>query len=252
MPEKVVENKLKFLKVLVMLLFIILVSRLAYIQLVQTQQFSTLSEQNRIRLVPIPAKRGEILDHNGKVLVKDRPVYSVSIAYLGLKDQDPEKVAVKLASILGMNARDIVAAVNDKNIRKFEPIKIATDVPIDVVTKIEENRADLSGVEVNVEPMREYVYKDFMPHALGYVREITPNQLKVHKDEGYSLGDRFGQAGLENIYEKYLRGKDGDQQVEVDKSQRPKKNLDIRSPIPGNNLVLNIDYKVQKAAEESL
>ena len=252
MTEKGVERKLKLFKALVALIFVVLISRLALIQLVKTQEFKTVSEQNRIRLVPIPAKRGEILDHSGKVLVKDRPVYSVTVAYLGLVDQDTAKVAAKLGSILSMNPQDILAAINDKNIRKFEPIKIAKDIALDIVTKIEENRADLPGVAITVEPMRQYVYNDFMPHILGYVREITPNQLKDHKDEEYSLGDRFGQAGLEKVYEKYLRGKDGDQQVEVDKSQHPVSYLDIRGPVPGNNLVLNIDYKIQKVAEESL
>lgn len=253
MTEKVVERKLKIFMAFVILIFVILAARLAYIQLIHTEEFKTLSEQNRIRLVPIPAKRGEIWDRTGKVvLVKDRPVYSVSVAYLGLKDQDPMKVATKLASILGMKVQDVMAAINDPNIKKFEPIKIAKDVPIDVVTKIEENQRDLPGVEVNVEPMRQYIYGDFMPHILGYVREITPTQLEKHKDEGYGMGDRFGQAGLEYTYEKYLRGVDGDQQMEVDKSQHPVRYLDIKGPTPGNNLVLNIDYRVQKAAEESL
>lgn len=252
MTERIVEKKLKIFQAMVLLIFIVLVCRVAYLQLVQTQEFKTLSEQNRIRLVPIPAKRGEILDQNRKVLVKDRPVYSVSIAYLGLKDQDAEEVAGKLGSIIGMDSKDIITAINDPKVRKFEPIKIASDVSLAVVTKIEENRTELPGVNVTVEPMREYVNGDFMPHILGYVREITPAQLDKHKDEAYRLGDRFGQAGLENVYEKYLRGKDGDQQVEVNKTQHPVKYLDIKHPVPGNNLILNINYKIQKVAEDSL
>lgn len=253
MIEKVLEKKLKVFAALVTVVFIVLLSRLAYVQIVQTQEYKTLSEQNRIRLIPIPAKRGEILDSSGKViLVKDRPVYSVSISYLGIKDDEQEAVVNKLASILGMKPDDILKAIKDKNVRKYEPVKIAKDVPLDVVAKIEENR--LNGVEINVEPMREYVYKDFMPHILGYVREITQTQLEKHKDEGYSLGDRYGQSGLENYYEKDLRGKDGYMLVEVDKSQRPapRPPLDIKDPTPGNSLVLNINYKIQKTAEESL
>ena len=252
MTERIVEKKLKFFQVMILLIFIIIVSRLVLLQLVQTQEFKTLSEQNRIRLVPIAAKRGEILDQSRKVLVKDRPVYSVTIAYLGLKDQDTEEVADKLGLILGMDSKDIIGAIDDPKVRKFEPIKIASDVSMAVVTKIEENRAELPGVNVTVEPMRQYVNGDFMPHILGYVREITPDQLDKNKDEAYSLGDRFGQAGLENVYEKYLRGKDGDRQVEVDKSQHPVRYLDIKQPIPGNNMILNIDYKTQKAAEDAL
>ncbi len=253
MTEKVIDKKLKIFLALVTAVFVILASRLAFLQLVQAQEFKTLSEQNRIRLVPIPAKRGEILDRNGQVLVQDRPVYSVSVFYLELKEQDLRQVSAKLAAILGMKAEDIIAAINNKNVRKYEPIKIARDVPLDVVAKIKENQAELPGVEVNVEPMRDYVYRDFMPHVLGYVREISPAGLEEHKDEGYSLGDRYGQAGLENVYEKYLRGKDGDRLVEVNKSQQPvRPPLDLRGPVPGNNLVLNIDKKVQQVAEESL
>lgn len=253
MTEKVVETKLKLFMALATLIFVVLIARIALIQLVQTQQFKTISEQNRIRLVPIPAKRGEVLDRTGKVtIVRDRPVYSVSVAYLGLKDQDPEKVARKLGTLLGMKPQEILDAINDKKVRKFEPIKIAVDVPLDVVTKIGENRSELPGVEVNVEPIREYIYKDFMPHILGYVREISEKQLEKYKDLGYNLGDRFGQAGIENTYQHYLRGVDGDQQIEVDKSQHPVRDLNIKPPVPGNNLILNVDFKVQQAAEQSL
>jgi len=251
--EKVIEKKLRIFMALVTVIFLVLISRLALLQIVQTQEFKTMSEQNRIRLVPIPAKRGEILDRNGKVLVQDRPVYSVSVFNLEMTKQDLHKLADRLASMLGMKSADIIAAMNDKLVKKYEPIKIAKDVPLDIVAKIKENQAELPGVEVNVEPMRDYVFKDFMPHIFGYVREISPAQLEKHKDEGYSLGDRFGQAGLENQYQSYLQGKDGDSMVEVDKSQHPVRSpVDIRQPIPGNNLVLNIDAKVQKAAEESL
>ena len=251
MTTKSIERNLNIFTVLVSLIFLVLITRLGYMQLVQNQQFKTMSDENRIKLVPILAPRGEIRDRNGQVLAKDRPVYSVSIVYLGVKNQE-EKVAVKLAGILGMKKEDITAAINDKNVRKFEPIKIVKDASLEVVTKIEENRNELPGVEVNVEPMRQYVYGDFAPHVLGYVREIKEDQLEKYKDEGYGMGDRFGQTGLENTYEKYLRGLDGDQQVEVDRNQHPIRNLDIKSPVPGNNLVLNLDARVQKAAETAL
>ncbi|KNZ69564.1 penicillin-binding protein 2 [Thermincola ferriacetica] len=250
MPTKVVKVKLKIFLALVAVIFIILISRLGYLQLIQTEQFKTMSEQNRIKFVSIPAPRGEIRTRDGKVLVKDRPVYSVSIVYLGLKNQ--EEVVKKLAAILGMDPKEINAAINDANVRKFEPIKIKKDVPLDIVTKIEERRQELPGVEINVEPMRQYVYGNFAPHILGYIQEIKKEQLEAKKNEGYNLGDRYGQAGLENTYESVLRGVDGDRQVEVDRNQHPVRELDIRPPVAGNNLILNIDFNVQKAAEEAL
>ncbi len=253
MTEKILVKKLKVFLALVTIIFAILISRIAYVQLVQTERFTTLSEQNRIRPITIPAKRGEVLDSTGKViLAKDRPVYSVSVSWLGIQDQNLDKVAASLAPILEINENEIKEKIKDPGIRKFEPIRIAKDVPLEVVTKIEENRAELPGVEIAVEPMREYVYQDFMPHILGYVREITEKQLERHKDDGYSMGDRYGQAGLENMYEEFLRGQDGNLLVEVDKSQHPVRELAKEQPVPGNNLILNIDYRLQKVAEESL
>ncbi|WP_418790744.1 penicillin-binding protein 2 [Phosphitispora sp. TUW77] len=253
MTDKLLVKKIKVFIAFVTIIFVILISRIAYVQLVETERFTTLSEQNRIRPVTIPAKRGEILDSTGKViLAKDRPVYSVSVSWLGIQDQNLDEVASSLAPILRIDEKEILEKIKDPGIRKFEPIKIAKDVPLEVVTKIEENRAELPGVEIAVEPMREYVYEDFMPHILGYVREITERQLENHKDEGYSMGDRYGQAGLENMYEKFLRGQDGNLLVEVDKSQHPVRELAKEQSVPGNNLILNIDYRLQKVAEESL
>ncbi|MFZ5640271.1 MAG: penicillin-binding protein 2 [Bacillota bacterium] len=253
MTTKTVERNLKIFMALVSVIFLVLIVRLGQLQLLHTQQFKTMSEENYIKPVTIPAPRGEIRDRNGQVMVKERPVYSVSYVYLGKDEQQEEKVAARLAGILNMKKEEILAAINDKKVRKFEPVKIIKDAPLQVVTKIAENRQDLPGVEVNIEPMRQYVNGDFAPHVLGYVREIKPEQLEKHREDGYGMGDRFGQAGLENAYEKYLRGVDGYQQVEVDRNQHPvKAPITIKRPTPGNNLILNIDARVQKAAEQAI
>jgi penicillin-binding protein 2 len=253
MTTKIVERNLKIFMALVSVIFLVLIVRLGQLQLLHTQQFKTMSEENYIKPVTIPAPRGEIRDRNGQVMVKERPVYSVSYVYLGKDEKQEEKVVTRLADILNMKKEEILAAINDIKVRKFEPVKIIKDAPLEVVTKIAENRQDLPGVEVNIEPMRQYVNGDFAPHVLGYVREIKPEQLEKHREEGYGMGDRFGQAGLENAYEKYLRGVDGYQQVEVDRNQHPvKAPITIKRPTPGHNLILNIDARVQKAAELAL
>lgn len=122
----------------------------------------------------------------------------------------------------------------------------------DVVTRIEEQRMDLPGVAIDIEPLREYPNGKLLAHVMGYVRQINEEQLAANKEKGYKLGDSYGQTGLENTFEEYLRGQDGGRQVEVDSMARPVRDLGIREPVPGNNLVLSIDYNVQKAAEESL
>lgn len=253
MLTKVIERKLKILFIIVILIFVALIARLSYLQLVQTQKYQTLSEQNRVRLISMPATRGEILDRTGKQLVKDRPVYVVSVPY----EDDKTTMANidKLTGILGLKPEDVdklKKTVKDSNLPKYEPIRLMKDVPIDVVTKIEERREELPKVIIDVEPQREYMFGNFLPQVLGYTREISQDELDKNKDSGYKMGDRFGKAGLEKQYQQYLRGTDGARLVEVNNQGRTVKELGLKQPIPGDNLTLNIDYNLQKTAETSL
>ncbi|MEG3070009.1 MAG: penicillin-binding transpeptidase domain-containing protein [Candidatus Syntrophopropionicum ammoniitolerans] len=179
----------------------------------------------------------------------NQPVYTVSLADLGRQDLDD--VVYRLAAILNMDPQEIKQEI-DRQKRSYEPVKIATMIPLDMVTRLEEQRLELPGVEIYVEPLREYPNGNLLSHVMGYVRQINEDQLTANKDKGYKMGDPYGQAGLENTYEQYLRGQDGGLQVEVDSMARPVSNLGIKEPAPGNNLVLTIDYNVQKAAEEGL
>jgi penicillin-binding protein 2 len=125
-------------------------------------------------------------------------------------------------------------------------------VPPEVVVVIEEQKLELPGVIIDIEPLREYPKGSLLAHVLGYVRQIDEEQLKRHRNDGYSPGDPYGQSGIENTYEKYLRGQDGGRQVEVDAQARPVRDLGVKKPVPGHNLVLTINHRVQQAAEEAL
>lgn len=105
---------------------------------------------------------------------------------------------------------------------------------------------------IDVEPQRQYPSGNILSHVMGYVRQINQEQLAEHQAEGYRMGDQFGQSGLEYTYERFLRGQDGGRQVEVDSMARPVRDLGVKDPVPGNNLILTIDQRVQKAAEEAL
>ena len=235
--------------IIVGVFFSILVLRLAYLQLLQNDKFSTLARENRIRLVTITAPRGEVFDRNGVKLVGNQPVYTVSLVNLGRQNIDG--VVEKLAAILGVDPQEIQQKI-DQQKRYYEPVIVASMIPLAVVTRIEEQRMELPGVEIYVEPLREYLNGNMLTHVMGYVRQINEEQLAANKDKGYKMGDPYGQTGLENTYEQYLRGEDGGRQVEVDSMARPVRDLGIKEPVPGNNLVLTIDYEVQKAAEEAL
>jgi penicillin-binding protein 2 len=249
MERSYIENKMRVFLIIVSVIFSVLILRLAFMQLLQNDKFSTLARENRIRLISIAAPRGEVYDRNGIKLVGNQPVYTVSLVNLGKKDT--AGLVEKLAAILSMDPQEIQQKI-DQQKRLYEPVKIATMISPEVVTRIEEQRMDLPGVAIDIEPLRQYPKGNLLAHVMGYVRQINEEQLAANKEKGYKLGDPYGQTGLENTYEQYLRGQDGGRQVEVDSMARPVRDLGITEPVPGNNLVLTIDYNVQKVAEESL
>ena len=120
---------------------------------------------------------------------------------------------------------------------------------MDEVAKVEANRIYLPGVNIQIEPKRSYPYGTMMAHVLGYVSEINNDELKSKEYKNYSPGDYMGKYGLEKMYETYLRGKDGEKRVEVDAIGREVRTLDVKEPIPGNNLYLNIDDVIDKKIE---
>lgn len=250
MDRKNINKKTKVLLFIVSSIFLVLVSRLAYMQLIETERFETLSKQNHMRLNPIIAPRGEIYDNHGVKIVGNQPVYTVSLVYLGLKNTD--QVVNRVANILGMDPKVIMDKLEKQQLRLYQPVRLATNVPLETVTAIEEQRLDLPGVVIDVEPIRSYPFGSMLSHVLGYVQEIKQDQLKANQDKGYNLGDMYGQDGLENSFESVLRGEDGARQVEVDAQGRPVRDLGVKEPVPGNNLHLTIDTKLQQVAEQSL
>lgn len=139
-----------------------------------------------------------------------------------------------------------------KEAKPHEYVQLAKDVTYETVVKVTERQLDFPGISIDVEPVRFYPYNNLMPQVLGYVREIRQEQLEAKKDQGYRMGDLYGQVGLENIYEEYLKGTRGAREVEVDAQGRPVRELGVREPVPGNNLKLTVDYKLQMVAQEGL
>ncbi|MGI5942079.1 MAG: penicillin-binding protein 2, partial [Pelotomaculaceae bacterium] len=249
MERKWIESKMQVFLIIVCAIFVFLTGRLVYMQLLENDRFTTLARENRIRLTNITAPRGEVFDRNGIKLVGNQPVYTVTLVNLG--QEDTSGVVQRLASILGLDPGEIQAKIDNQS-RMYEPVKIADRVSSEVVTRIEEQRLELPGVDIDIESQRDYPNGIMLANVMGYVREINEEQLKENRDKGYRLGDPFGQTGLEYTYESFLRGEDGGRQVEVDSMARPVRDLGVKDPVPGNNLILTIDSRVQAAAEAAL
>ncbi|AEM78416.1 LOW QUALITY PROTEIN: Penicillin-binding protein dimerization domain-containing protein [Thermoanaerobacter wiegelii Rt8.B1] len=159
------------------------------------------------------------------------------------KDMDP------------IEARKIMVVrqlMEEQGYNQYQPVEIAVDVDQKTIAEIEEKHLELPGIMINVKPVRYYPYETLLSQTLGYIGRITQDDLKNLDMSKYKLTDLVGHSGLEALYEKYLRGKDGGQQVVVDNYGRLIKNLGTEPPVPGDTIFLTIDKNIQEAAEQSL
>ncbi len=230
------------------LVIAVLIGRAAYLQIYQGEYYAGLADGNRIRIVPSMAPRGTFYDRNGELLVTNRPGFSVSL--LPLTAPISDDVSARLSDLLKVPTDEIKTKIAGHS--GFNPIRIKTDVTPDIVSIIEEQKSQYPGVVIEVTPIRDYILKQEGAHTFGYVSEINDTELEKMKDEGYKSGDIIGKFGIEKIYDKELRGENGGQQVEVDVSGKPVQILGRKEPVPGDDLELTIDIKLQQAAEKAV
>ena len=241
-------GRLTFLTWLMVLVIFILAARVGYLQIYEGEYYGRLADGNRIRIIPSVAPRGTFFDRNGQLLVTNRPGFVVSLLPL-IEPISPEVVA-RVSKLLNVPVEDIERKLSVHS--GFDPIRIKQDVTPDIVTIIEEQKYDYPGVIIEVQPIRNYILKQECAHTLGYVSEISDAELEAKKDKGYKSGDIIGQFGLERVYDQYIRGVDGGEQVEVDVAGKPVQILGKKEPQPGYDLVLTIDRELQVAAEQAV
>jgi len=250
--EERFQARLRALGWIVLLAMAAILGRLVYLQLLQGNRYLELSSKNRVRLVPIKAQRGLIYDRQGDLLVGNVSTFSICLIPAGLP-KDPAarmKEFQLLEKLLAIPTAEIEQKLKRWKRRYFEPIRIKTNIDRVVASLIEENGPELPGVIVITESRRQYRYDSLAFHALGYVGEISENELAIR--EGYQAGDIIGQAGMEKVYDHYLKGRNGWLHIEVDALGRQMGILGREEPWAGHNLVLTLDQKVQTAAETAL
>jgi penicillin-binding protein 2 len=250
-PLATQEKKYKWCERILVLTMIILSMRLFDLQILQGDEMKRLSERNSVRIRKIVAPRGVIFDRTGKILADTRPSFNL---YLVPEDiRDFSQTVDGIVKLLGLDRDDVIEKL--KEARDFPSsfsVKIASDMSRDEVAKVEANKFCLPGVAMQIEPKRNYPYGKMLSHVLGYVSEISPGELKMPDYKNYSMGDAVGKFGLERTYEKYLRGIDGEQRVEVDAFGNEVAVLDTEEPMAGDSLYLNIDMKIQTTVEHAL
>jgi len=251
----------QYQSVVIMLLLSLLMiggigSRLGYLQLVQGERNRELAEDNRILLLPRRPARGNILDRNGEVLVGSRLSHSVSIWPVALPKEALEKQQVieRLAQILDVPVAEIDDRLEQSSYNLNKSVPISRGVSSAQTTALAEYAAELPGVRVEAEAVRNYPRGDLGAHVLGYTGELNDKELEALKeDEGeYRLGDVIGKMGLEMALEPTLRGKWGGQQVEVDSSGRVLSVIGEKRSESGQDVTITLDLELQRAAEEAL
>lgn len=242
------ENRLKVIGGLIVVIIAVLIGRVGYMQIYEGEYYVRRAEGNRIRLIPTMAPRGTFFDRNGENIITNRPGFTVSL--LPLTEPVSPAVVERLSALLHVPQKDIQAKINAHV--GFEPIRIKTDIDPKTLTIIEEQKALFPGVIIEIQAVRDYLYREQAAHLLGYVSEISDEELEAKKDEGYRTGDIVGKFGLERIYDKELRGINGGRQVEVDVTGKPVQVMGQTEAIPGNDLVLTIDWKLQAATEKAV
>ena len=235
------------------LVFGLLTTRLAYLQVTNGQALAAKAETNRAVEVAIPAPRGLIYDRKGRLLVSNVATWAVKVKPSDLPFSRREDVATRLGSLLGMEPADILATIDSAPGSRFDPVRIAADVPERTARLIAESTEELPGVLVSVQTRRQYPDGPLMSHILGYTGPIDATAYERLRGSGYLSDDLVGKAGVEATFEETLRGTYGRELVERDATGRDIQVLrTVEAAVPGASLRLTIDRTIQREATRAL
>jgi len=236
----------------------VLLVNLYRLQVIEAEESIRVSNENSMREQIVLPPRGRILDRNGKELARNRPAYSICVLPYSLRNRDAVISSLcKIRDVDGNAVFDSVTLVQQirrANSRKFELTRIKEDVPIDIVSIVEEHYMELPGIVVETESRREYPYGPAAFHAVGYMGEIPESEFDTLRNKDYYWGDLMGRAGLERTYESVMRGTCGREYLEVNaygKSLGTVSNIKKVDPIYGYDIYTTLDINLQLAARKA-
>ncbi|MBL8148761.1 MAG: penicillin-binding protein 2 [Blastocatellia bacterium] len=243
------RGRILFLKYFVLVFFIVIGVRFWYLQVVRHDHYVKQAENNRIRDIPIPAPRGSILDREGRILVDSRPTYSLLLYQEDMTNKE-ETVRV-LTEKLGVDKDFLLRQMNTPGSRS-RPIPVKTNVKESDRAWVEAHELEHPELKVELQPQRRYPHGEILAHVLGYVGEISEDQLREPEYDYCRPGDVIGQAGIEKSYNKILMGKEGSKRVVVDSRGRVIEQLEEIPAIAGQDIVTTIDIDIQLVGEQAL
>ena len=236
----------------VLLLIGMLVARMYYLQVVQYEHHSTLSENNRVHVQPIPPNRGLIFDRQGRVIADNRPSFSLTVTRE--RAGDWRAVLDRVVEILELSEEE--RGLFERRVlqgrRPFEPVPIMYELSEEQIARIAVNQFRLPGVEVAAQLVRHYPQGAHFAHSVGYVGRINEQEVKQLDPVNYAGTHHIGKTGIEKFYEDQLHGQVGYEEVETNARGRVLRVLKRTDPIPGKDITLSLDLDLQEAAEDAL
>lgn len=211
-------------------------------QVMEGDEFRRLGEKNRIRLIPLEAARGKVIDRNGFALAENRISYDV----VATPEDVTAEVFSSLARILDIPEKDIRKRMSAAREYPFAPAVIQRDILRETVFLIEEMKPELPGVSIQVSGLRYYPYHEVASHLVGYIGKINQREYQSRDRERFGMNSLIGRSGIERIYDDDLRGWRGGRQIEVDAKGNFVRLLSERKPEPGEDLVLTLDMRLQE------
>ncbi len=230
--------------------FLFLLGQLWYLQVIKGPVYARRSESNRIRVNDILPSRGFIYSADGKLLVQNRLSYTLAIVREDVPDLT--RLLAELHRLIGLDPKRVRRQLRRSRQPVFRPVKILSNISRDQVARLETFKSNLPGVVIQVEPKRAYLFPELFCHVIGYLSEINSRELDSGRYPYHKLGDFVGRSGVERSFDRFLSGRHGQRQVEVDATGRVVKVINQVHAQPGYNIHLTIDSRLQKAAREAL
>jgi penicillin-binding protein 2 len=240
------------LGVVALAVFAVLFVRLWSLQVLSGDTYLAAAQDNQLRTIEVEAPRGTVIDRNGKVLVDNVPGTAVKLWVGDLPKKGRFDVIQRLAGVLNVPAGRLAKEVDERLVDPLNPITVKTAVGDEQVAYLYEHQDEFPGVQIQQTFLRHYPYGSNAAQILGYVGEISPDELKALRKDGYRAGDKIGKVGIEAKLDPFLRGLPGEAQIRVDSLGRPQSALELRKEAqPGNAVRLTIDAGLQRTASAS-
>ncbi len=246
---KNLQRRLLYLRMGLLIGLLLLSARLWYLQVVKGTYYRALSEQNRVRTVALKPARGLIFDRHGELLANNIPSFNLYLTVEDIRDKD--SLAAALEDLIGL-PRDETKKRLAQQAKSYVPILLKAALTLREAALIEGHRLDLTGLQIQAESQRYYLHGPLASHLLGYVGEVSPEQLEEPAFEGLVPGSIVGKAGVEKTYDRVIRGTPGEKTIEVDARGNEQRTVEIVEQTPGNDLYLSIDLPLQRLAASLL